>query len=514
VQRIVSIAVCIFAFAFPRIFIGCRQGTLGTCPEGQIDFQAPAPEPVTVQDVPRPPSVKRWITPRFSPDGQWIAFSFTGTDSPDKSSIGIIRPDGTGFQCLSCFSGINTSHPDWFGDMQRMLVRSGDPQIPFYILDRAASVLYPITGVTTGLEENRFPVLSPDEKKLVWTKVRTDGFHIVMGNLVTDTAGYHVEDVRLLYPPPMTNEEDPEQWGWAGAWYEAKSFTDGGKSLFFSGSRDQGGNLDGYLLDLETGVVIRVTNHPEWDEGGQFSPDGQWLVFETTRAHDVLSVVATVPIPPFVDFALVLPVTNITLSGPMFAPHEPYLLDRTGDRGKYFGQRLSAAGDEGWAIRGAVYWHHDGTKVVWGELLNPTEDDTRIRIATLVSRHPVASLPVRPTPTPQWAPLMEDVPPRADKIRKTLRGKSFGSAVLDIDGTILSGTFTMSFNNYSWDGQNILNGMMKISVPVLGKAQWSGDIRLSGCHTGFVKIDMDIDKKTVKGRMVSEMDGVKHEKTF
>ncbi len=52
-----------------------------------------------------------------------------------------------------------------------------------------------------------------------------------------------------------------------------------GKRLAFVSNRS--GYWDIYLLDLQTGVVSRLTDTLEFDDEPAWSPDGQWLVYET-----------------------------------------------------------------------------------------------------------------------------------------------------------------------------------------------------------------------------------------
>jgi WD40-like Beta Propeller Repeat len=360
----------------------------------------PVPLSFTPREIPKPPGVKNWSHPRFSPDGEWLAFHFSSEESQDTFRLGKIRLDETAFQCFTCDQQLDARRPVWFPDGKRMMFQTphGLTNI-FYVLELDQGKIYEIQGMRLRpvLDHDRWTMLSRDAAKLIWTKVWVDGFRVVMGAFVKDEQGYRVEDVRLIYPPSIADDSNTEQWEQALAWYENKHLTDGGKTLVFAGSRDQGANLDVYLLDLEIGAVHRLTNHREWDEGGEFSPDGTLFAFETTRAHEVLSVLAHVPIPAFLDFALVLPIRNVTLTGPWFAPHEPFIIDKFGDRGDYIGQRLSVAGDQGWAIRGGVHWHHDGTKITWSEWLNPDQIDSRIFVGEFSGLTPGQPLPQAPT---------------------------------------------------------------------------------------------------------------------
>ena len=502
---------------------------------------APGPLAIVVKEVPRPKEVLGWGSPVFSPDGEWLTVQFVPAVPGDQSKapalmehgteiktgqeavtrrgfqVGLVREDGTGFKCLTCNQERKAGRPIWFPDGKAFLFQTGyGVNNLFYVYDLTTRKAYPLKGVNSErrLVQNRFEMISPDGKKLCWTKVWLDGFHIVMGDLVKKGDRWRVEEVREIYPRLIADPSDPDQWAWALAWYENKDFTDGGRTLVFSGSRDQGGNLDDYLLDLETGEVKRLTTHREWDEGGEFSPDGRWWVFETTRAHEVLSVFANVPLPAFMDWVLVAPITAATLIGQWFAPHEPFLLDRWGDRRDYIGQRLHAAGDQDWAIRGGVHWHPGGRKIVWGELLGQEMRDSRILVGEFTGLEPGPALARVPTATPEWAPLLKDAPLRPLRVRQSLKGKFSGTADLDFKGRLIRGKYRVVFKDYSADGEYILNGFMSLQVKWVGVAHLQGDIQLSGQHSGFVKMDLNISNQKVSGQAVSEKDGQRFEKHF
>jgi hypothetical protein len=210
----------------------------------------------------------------------------------------------------------------------------------------------------------------------------------------------------------------------------------------------------------------------------------------------------------------VLPIRNATLTGPWFAPHEPFLLDKGGDRGTYIGQRLSTAGDDGWAIRGGVHWHPDGTRITWGEWLGPDRTDSRLFIGTFPNMTPVPPIPPQETPIPTWAPLLQDVELRPLLIHRVLQGQASGTVELAFRGRLPKGHFKSVFKGYSADGEHVLNGEMLVQVQQLGVAQIRSDIQLSGGHTGFLKVDLQITGNEITGSAVSEKDGERFEKHF
>ncbi|MCX8071826.1 MAG: hypothetical protein N3C12_05175 [Candidatus Binatia bacterium] len=464
----------------------------------------PAAEPVEIRFLERPAQVLGWGAPRFTPDGRALSFGFAHRDRPDRRDVGMISLETGEFRCLTCALPRSAASHLWFPDGERLLVYYfGIFTENFFVFEpQTPDRLFSIQGVKTAeITHDRFPVLSPDGKRLVWTKVRLDGFHIVSGELVRDSAGYRVENVRHLYPPAIAGEGDLAAWSRAHAWYEAKSFTDDGKTLVFSATRDEAANVDIYLLDLATGEVTRVTRHPEWDETAEFSPDGRWLAFESTRAHVVLRLLSLLRMPPLVDFAAVLPITNITLTGPLFATHEPYLLDRLGDRGAYTGQRLSREGDEGWATRDGVRWHPDGTLLAWGAVLGPTIRDTHIGLARLLSRPPLRSRPSPVSVDPAWAPLLRDVPLRASKIDRVLSGPYGGAARLVVDGSLVTGTFAMELNGLSLFPRERLDGRLAVELATSDTARIEGDVRLSGGTAGFLDVQLKITGTEAHGHV-------------
>jgi Tol biopolymer transport system component len=450
-----------------------------------------------------------WGSPEFSPDGKWITFH---GKIDQGSAIAVARPDGTEARCLTCDSPGNNRRPIWLRDGKRILFSSNQV---FRIVDVETRQLFEVEGIRARqapLEMDRWPIVSPDGRKICWTKVWPDGFRIVMGDLSAGEEKYRIENLRQVWPPPIEDEDDLQQWAQAYAWYENKSFTDGGRTLLFASSMGGSGNLDLFTLDLETKAIRRLTTHPEWDEGGEFSPDGRMFVFETTRAHEVLSVGANVPIPTFLDYVLVQPFTRITLFGPYQAHHEVYLLDRAGDCGSYSGQRLSRT-ESGFAVRNGPHWSPDGTKVIWGEV-SYDDDARRLRLLTFPDRSPQTSQPIVRTPDPAWAPLLSDVRIRSPKIQTQLRGAHSGTVDLIHDGMIIKGNFSATYADYSDDGEHVLNGSIGIEIKAPAVAEIKVDINLAGTHRGWVKYDLSINNTDVRGTMASDYDGRKFDRTF
>ena len=70
-----------------------------------------------------------------------------------------------------------------------------------------------------------------------------------------------------------------------GAWDDiTPALSPNGTRLAFASNRD--GPWDLYILDLSSGEVTRLTNTPDYDAAPSWSPDGQWLAYETYTAGE------------------------------------------------------------------------------------------------------------------------------------------------------------------------------------------------------------------------------------
>jgi hypothetical protein len=125
---------------------------------------------------------------------------------------------------------------------------------------------------------------------------------------------------------------------------------------------------------------------------------------------------------------------------------------------------------EQWALRGSVHWHAGGTKITWGEWLGPQQTDSRLHVGEFTDLTPGQPLPIQPTPTPPWAPLVKDLHIRPARIHAKLAGQSSGTAALNFRGRLLKGHFAVSFQDYSSDGEHVLNGSMAVDKTAMSPA--------------------------------------------
>jgi len=267
-------------------------------------------------------------------------------------------------------------------------------------------------------------------------------------------------------------------------------------------------------MDLATGAKTRLTQHPEYDEDHQQSPDGQWNEVNGYRNHDRMGVFAQVPRPPIVDLFTrnALALLRNTASGRRF--FDLFLQDPYGSRDGYSGQQLNLPNDPDRASRGNQGWHPDGTRIVFLEQLNPDlgTPTTVMRVVTLTSRSPTVPLPIVPSPEPTWALPLEDLTGLSEDTTGTLLGAVSGQANVSFQLTnapfTSNGDVQIEYVDYSNDGRAILNGTELANAAGLN-VEWDADVRLSGCDQGFLAADVSFVTfpASATGTIASEVGG-------
>jgi TolB protein len=136
---------------------------------------------------------------------------------------------------------------------------------------------------------------------------------------------------------------------------------------------DRTGFWDLYVMDLQTGEVSQITDSPQYDSAPSWSPDSQWLAFETyiNENLEVAVVSVTDRTQP------ILPITEDPASdhSPVWAPdgrHVAFISSRGGDSDVWLAN-LDLAGDERYqnlsntpfADENHPLWNFDGSQLLW-----------------------------------------------------------------------------------------------------------------------------------------------------
>jgi len=214
--------------------------------------------------------------PTWSPDGTQIVFI-----SPCKgrgefyenvynnSSLYIINADGTGQKPLTTVPGSDFD-PAWSPDGKRIAFTSlRDGKKDIYLLTLETGAITQLTTVTNDVQENSQPAWSPFGNQIVYTVKRFDTYQVWA---MSDTGQGNAQIAR----------SGQNFWDFLPVW------APDGATILFS-QRDVGVASRPWLMsiryeDRETKDPVRL-DLPRPIEDVQFSPDGLWLVFESTDSE-------------------------------------------------------------------------------------------------------------------------------------------------------------------------------------------------------------------------------------
>lgn len=501
----------------------------------------------------------------FTPDGKHVVINveFVGAPAaPDPASIYsgqhliIVKVDGKTFatgdpwKCLSCgVPARNARSLDPSRDYPHAARNSRQALWGHNILDCSGipivsddctpnkTHIYPIYW-PTGTNSSGTPRemrLHPDGIHMGWSSFTTGGEFAYYGRLQFRSnpmdgtllvPRYDLVDVNLLVQPNgtapiMAQGTELKRHDEAITVGELRGFSGAGDEILYIGSTREANNIDLFAVHMTTGAVRRLTSHPEYADPIAFSHDNQWFVTMDTRGSNrQMWMSGERYIPPLIDLVTITAASSTRNNGARRF-FQPILIDRYGDRGDYFGQRVNYEGDGSngsvndpdWNGRADPAFSPDGTHIVFWQALvippacggvNPLPCPVstaqggrtyRVMLASLTDRTPTHPAPV--FAAPDYIPWATPFPPGASLPTSyslpagnyTLFGKATGFANATLTRDPVFGSFktvSVNYTNFSDDAQHFINGYESVTLtlsasnPWLSQLDWVSDVVQTG----------------------------------
>lgn len=262
--------------------------------------QTPAKRRLVPGDIYR---IKEVGSPTIAPDGQWVAYSVTTTDSAkDKrnTDLYMVSWDGTRTVRLTS-SPDGESSPKWSPDNRYLGFLSsrgeGEKGSQLWLLDRQGGEAEKVTDVKGGIDDY---VWSPDGKRLVFViqdpdpdtakseKKTPKPIEIDRWDFKRDYVGYLSRRREHLYLFDLATRKVEQLT--RGDFDDAEpNWSPDGKELVFTSKRapgsDRNDNFDMYSIEAKIGAEPKQLTTFIGSDGGRgsgrasYSPDGKWIVY-------------------------------------------------------------------------------------------------------------------------------------------------------------------------------------------------------------------------------------------
>jgi serine/threonine protein kinase len=252
-------------------------------------------------------------TADFSPDGRRIAFLRWHSERAHVSStVGIVAVDGSGAKEIADSDALRLDFPRWspdglhiaaLGGLQggfvrvALLVMSADGRSSRFLATPGASLGLSAVGWSSNeevvyLKGDR---TAGESASLIRQNIKSgvsqssewghQGLVLDIARTGTGTMVFDTQAGRSsLREFALTRKfsRDRDRWLARGSSMDREpAYSPDGRRLVFCSSRS--GNMDIWQIDLETGSVSRLTDHPGIDWDPAFTPDGKGLIWSSNR---------------------------------------------------------------------------------------------------------------------------------------------------------------------------------------------------------------------------------------
>ncbi len=516
-------------------------------------------QPITIQRINLPSSITSAGWPVFTRDGKHLLFFSTGSNTVGGSTgpgataeLWIVNLDGRAPHCLSCGvandpsaqgEGEVTPFPDgkrvFFGsffqpgkstyavlDCEPSLIDCQSRKIlPVNFSASQPSAIAPGGAISTPQVDSGGAYgakLSQDGRYVGFSDIRSDSVETMMiGKLEQSGSEYVVTDPLVINPPGPTSVFDTNVGDWSngGALYEFKTFTNGGADATYV---EVGGpafsNPDVWSVNLATGQRTRITSNADYDEDNAGSPNGRLQAMWSNRTmHMTDWLGGLMPVRDFINapaslLALGISSSNKRCHGPI------WVMPGTGDAGgALLGQPIVdyrvphvfvTNNLVGWP-----QWSPDSTMLALNTTNNLPGAGYPAHAPFLLVAHFTALKPTNPLPavSPQpgsWAISQAAYHPDFGyNGTVTLHGPGGGTVTVDYGGVsgVLTGRWSETYQNYSDNGKDFVNGTVTITSAVeVGSI--TSHLTMTGANTGSDNLDLRVNNG-VQGQGQSTYDG-------
>ncbi|MCI0712671.1 MAG: DUF5050 domain-containing protein [Chloroflexi bacterium] len=210
--------------------------------------------------------------PRWSGDGQWLVYE-TGRE------IYRMKLNGKGKQNLSRIAGQSHRFPDWSPDGEWIAFVAGSNAVShIYAMRKDGSELKQLTTVAANYWSPRW---SPDGTSIVYASDKDWKPEIILQEEAFATEPTRQVDLYRITRDGMDEIRLTDAPGLD--WYP--SWSPDGQWLVFASSRDS--DFEIYRMRVDGSDLERLTYSIGNDEFPAWSPDGKWIAFTSIRSGDI-----------------------------------------------------------------------------------------------------------------------------------------------------------------------------------------------------------------------------------
>ena len=514
-------------------------GTFATSASAATPF---AFEPIGIQRINLPSSIKSAGWPVFTHDGRHLLFFSTGantsggTTGPGTTAqLWLTSLTGGGTRCLTCgLANDPTSQGEGeitpFADGKRVFFGSfyqpgsssyGVLECTPSLVHCAGARILPVDfsaaepkavppGGAVGTPQLNLggayaAKLSQDGIHVGFSDIRSDSIEtMVIGTLKRTATKYVVSDPRVINPAAPTSAMGTNLAAWSngGALYEFKTFTHGGADATYV---ESGGsallNPDVWSVNLATGRRTRLTANPDYDEDNAISPNGTLLALWSNRTmHMTDWYGGLLPVRDFIDTPAAL--MSLSLSSSNKRCHGPiWVLPSSGDNGgalagepivDYRVPHIFVTNN----LTGWPQWSPNGTMLA----LNTSDNRAGTgypaharfllvaRFQALKATRPMRVVSSQPGP---WAVAPGAYHPTLGfSGTRTFAGPGGGMVTVTYGGApgVLVGRWSETYTHYSDNGRDFVTGTVTIDETAPSQGTYTSNLTMTGADTGSDRV--------------------------